>query len=129
LSCNFGLDIAERIFARSKPGRINSIAVLPLENRSNDTDADYISDGITESVNNSLARLPGLKVIPHRVALHYKGNILTRRGAICSMARAAFVRGRRLVNQRRFRQPWRWRDATGSGITLQQLPRVNDALA
>jgi eukaryotic-like serine/threonine-protein kinase len=57
----------------SKPGRIDSIAVLPLENRSNDTDADYISDGITESVNNSLARLPGLKVIPHSVALHYKG--------------------------------------------------------
>jgi TolB-like protein/Tfp pilus assembly protein PilF len=52
---------------------IDSIAVLPLENRSNDPDSDYISDGITESINNSLARLPSLKVIPHSVAFHYKG--------------------------------------------------------
>ncbi len=57
----------------SKTGGIDSIAVLPLENRSNDPDADYISDGITESINNSLARLPGLKVTPHSVASHYKG--------------------------------------------------------
>jgi eukaryotic-like serine/threonine-protein kinase len=57
----------------SKTGGIDSIAVLPLENRSNDPEADYISDGITESINNSLARLPSLKVTPHSVAFHYKG--------------------------------------------------------
>ncbi|MGH9704524.1 MAG: protein kinase domain-containing protein, partial [Candidatus Acidiferrales bacterium] len=54
-------------------GAIDSIAVLPFENRSNDPDADYISDGITESINNSLTQLPNLKVIPHSVAFHYKG--------------------------------------------------------
>ena len=53
--------------------QIDSIAVLPFEIRSNDPDADYISDGITESINNSLSRLPDLKVIPHGIALHYKG--------------------------------------------------------
>jgi TolB-like protein/lipoprotein NlpI len=58
---------------QSRTKAIESIAVLPLENRSNNADADYISDGITESVNNSLARLPNLRVIPHSVALHYKG--------------------------------------------------------
>jgi serine/threonine protein kinase/Tfp pilus assembly protein PilF len=58
---------------RSKTSQIDSIAVLPLESGSNDPDADYISDGITESINNSLARLPGLKVIPHSVAFHYLG--------------------------------------------------------
>jgi serine/threonine protein kinase len=52
---------------------INSIAVLPLDIKSTDLDAEYISDGITESVNNSLAGLPGLKVVPHSVALRYKG--------------------------------------------------------
>jgi serine/threonine protein kinase/tetratricopeptide (TPR) repeat protein len=55
---------------------IDSIAVLPLENRSNDPDADYISDGVTESINNSLARLPSLRVIPHSVASHYKGKAM-----------------------------------------------------
>src|SRR6202041_1132544 len=58
---------------RSRTRAIESIAVLPLENRSNNADADYISDGITESVNNSLAPLPNLRLIPHNVALHYKG--------------------------------------------------------
>jgi serine/threonine protein kinase/Tfp pilus assembly protein PilF len=60
---------------RSKAG-IDSIAVLPLENRGNDPDAEYISDGVTESINNSLARLPSLKVTPHSVALHYKGKAM-----------------------------------------------------
>jgi len=57
-------------------GQIDSIAVLPLEIRSNDPDAEYMSDGITESVNNSLARLPNLKVIPHSIANHYKGKAM-----------------------------------------------------
>ncbi len=43
-----------------------------MDIRSNDAEADYNSDGITESINISLARLPGLKVIPHSVALHYR---------------------------------------------------------
>jgi serine/threonine protein kinase/tetratricopeptide (TPR) repeat protein len=57
-------------------GQIDSIAVLPLEIRSNDPDAEYMSDGITESINNSLARLPKLKVIPHSIANHYKGKAM-----------------------------------------------------
>lgn len=61
---------------RSNSGQIESIAVLPLENRSNKPDDDYISDGITESVNNSLARLPALAVTPHSLALHYKGKAM-----------------------------------------------------
>jgi TolB-like protein/Flp pilus assembly protein TadD/predicted Ser/Thr protein kinase len=68
LFSRFGVDLKG-----SKTGLIDSIAVLPLENRSNDPDADYISDGVTESINNSLARLPSLKVTPHSVAFHYKG--------------------------------------------------------
>ncbi len=62
-------------FLRTPPveGEINSIAVLPLDIKSTDPVAEYISDGITESVNNSLAGLPGLNVVPHSAALRYKG--------------------------------------------------------
>jgi TolB-like protein len=56
-----------------KASTIDSIAVLPLENKNNDPNSDYIPDGITESINNSLAGLPNLTVIPHSVAQHYKG--------------------------------------------------------
>jgi serine/threonine-protein kinase len=59
---------------RTRAPHNDSIVVLPLQNQSNDPDADYISDGITESINNSLARLPNLKVVPHSVASRYKGN-------------------------------------------------------
>jgi eukaryotic-like serine/threonine-protein kinase len=68
-----GLIAAGFYLKTPKTDRIDSIAVLPLEIRSNDPDAEYISDGITESVNNSLAQLPNLKVIPRSFALHYKG--------------------------------------------------------
>jgi eukaryotic-like serine/threonine-protein kinase len=60
-------------FMKSRAGQNDSIVVLPLQNQTNDPDADYISDGITESINNSLARLPNLKVVPHSVASRYKG--------------------------------------------------------
>jgi serine/threonine protein kinase len=57
---------AAAIYLRgSKTTGIDSIAVLPLENQGKNPDADYISDGIAESINNSLARLPNLKVTPH----------------------------------------------------------------
>jgi eukaryotic-like serine/threonine-protein kinase len=68
-----GLAGAGIYFVRSRAAQNNSIVVLPLQNKSNDPDVDYISDGITESINNSLARLPNLKVVPQSVASRYKG--------------------------------------------------------
>ena len=57
---------------RSKPG-INSIAVLPFANNTGDQNADYLSDGISESLINSLSQLPGVKVIARSSTLKYKG--------------------------------------------------------
>ena len=51
---------------------VDSIAVLPFENNSNDTEAEYISDGIAESIINSLTRLPNIKVIPRSIAFRYR---------------------------------------------------------
>jgi eukaryotic-like serine/threonine-protein kinase len=82
----------------TKTGRIDSIAVLPLEIRSNDSEAEYISDGITESINNSLAQLPNLKVIPRSVALHYKGQTVDLRKLGKELGVQAVLTGR--VGQR-----------------------------
>ena len=54
-------------------GEIESIAVLPFVNDSTDPDADYLSDGITESLINSLSQLPRLKVMSRDSVFMYKG--------------------------------------------------------
>src|SRR5438046_6981822 len=40
-----------------------SIAVLPFDNQNRDPNTDYLSDGIPESIINSLSQLPNLKVM------------------------------------------------------------------
>ncbi len=42
---------------------IQSIAVLPFVNQNNDPNTEYLSDGIPESIINSLSQLPNLKVM------------------------------------------------------------------
>jgi TolB-like protein/Tfp pilus assembly protein PilF len=50
---------------------INSLAVLPFTNT--DPNSEYLSDGITESLIDSLSRVPNLKVKSSSTVFHYKG--------------------------------------------------------
>jgi len=50
-----------------------SIAVLPFENATHNTDTEYLSDGISEALINSLSELQQLKVIARSTAFRYKG--------------------------------------------------------
>src|SRR6266498_3473563 len=52
---------------------IESIAVLPFVNQNNDPNTEYLSDGIPESIINSLSQLPNLKVMSRNSVFHYKG--------------------------------------------------------
>jgi TolB-like protein/DNA-binding winged helix-turn-helix (wHTH) protein/lipopolysaccharide biosynthesis regulator YciM len=52
---------------------IDSVAVLPFINVSGDPEAEYLSDGISESIINSLSKLQGLKVIARSSSFKYKG--------------------------------------------------------
>jgi len=52
---------------------VKSIAVLPFENQNRDPDTEYLSDGIPESIINSLSQLPNLKVMSRNSVFHYKG--------------------------------------------------------
>src|SRR6266853_1250721 len=63
-----GLFFFGRYTATSKQSRLTdlpakSIAVLPFDNQNRDPDTDYLSDGIPESIINSLSQLPNLKVM------------------------------------------------------------------
>jgi TolB-like protein/pimeloyl-ACP methyl ester carboxylesterase/Tfp pilus assembly protein PilF/predicted Ser/Thr protein kinase len=52
---------------------IQSLAVLPLVNASEDPGAEYLSDGITESIINNLAQLAKLRVMARSTVFRYKG--------------------------------------------------------
>lgn len=62
-----------RYFGPSPYEQINSIAVLPFENESGNSDIEYLSDGMTESMINSLSRLPSLSVKARSSVFRYKG--------------------------------------------------------
>jgi serine/threonine protein kinase/Flp pilus assembly protein TadD len=72
----FGLNVGnlrDRVFSGDSPSRIESIAVLPFANLSNDSKTEYLSDGITESLINSLSQLPNLAVMSRNTVFRYKG--------------------------------------------------------
>jgi TolB-like protein/Tfp pilus assembly protein PilF len=50
-----------------------SIAVLPFENLSGETENEYFSDGITDDILTALSKVGGLKVISRTSTLQYKG--------------------------------------------------------
>ena len=62
-----------KLTTASKDKAIESIAVLPFENKSNTTDSDYLSDGLADSVIYRLSQLPNLKVSPTSSVMRYKG--------------------------------------------------------
>jgi len=51
---------------------IHSIAVLPFANGSNDSEMDYLGEGISEEITNSLSRLPNLQVMARSTVAHYR---------------------------------------------------------
>ena len=79
--------------ANNKTG-ISSIAVLPFANNSDDPNAEYLSDGISESLINSLSQLPGLKVIARSSTFKYKGKDVDPREVANALGVEAVLTGR-----------------------------------
>ena len=65
--------IRSYLHAKSTEVAIESIAVIPFMNQANDPNAEWISDGLTESIINNLTQLPNLKVIARSSVFRYKG--------------------------------------------------------
>jgi serine/threonine protein kinase/tetratricopeptide (TPR) repeat protein len=54
------------------PRAIDSLAVLPFENASGDSNADYLSDGLTESIIYSISQLPKVRVVARSTVQRYR---------------------------------------------------------
>ena len=59
---------------KSSTEQIDSIAVLPFVNATNDPNNEYMSDGLTDSLISALSQLPNLKVMARSTVFRYKGN-------------------------------------------------------
>ncbi len=59
--------------SKSTTSQIGSIAVIPFASAGDNADTDYLSDGLTESLIDSLAHLPQLKVKSRNSVFRYKG--------------------------------------------------------
>jgi TolB-like protein/DNA-binding winged helix-turn-helix (wHTH) protein/Tfp pilus assembly protein PilF len=58
---------------RQAPRAVHSIAVLPLENLSNDSSQDYFADGMTDQLITNLGQIGALRVISRTTVMQYKG--------------------------------------------------------
>jgi serine/threonine-protein kinase len=67
---------------------VDSLAVLPLFNASDDPDLEYLSDGITESIIRTLSQLPRLRVMARSTVFRFKG----REVDACAVGRELNVR-------------------------------------
>jgi non-specific serine/threonine protein kinase len=82
--------------ARSrKPSKaIDSLAILPLENASGDPEMEYLSDGITEALINSVSQLPKLRVVPRTTVFRFKGRTVDVASVSRELGARAVLTGR-----------------------------------
>ena len=90
---------APSVPARQRDSRrkINSIAVLPFENKTGSPDAEYLSEGITESIISSLAQLRHMRVVPRNSVFRYKDRDMDPRSIGEELRARAVLVGRILL--------------------------------
>ncbi len=78
----------------SSASQIESIAVLPFVNASGNSDVEYLSDGMTESLINSLSQLPRLSVKARSSVFRYKGKEVEPQQVASDLSVQAILSGR-----------------------------------
>jgi serine/threonine protein kinase/Tfp pilus assembly protein PilF len=78
--------------SRSEP--INSIAVVPFFNETNDSSVEYFSDGFTDSLISGLSQLVDLKVISRNSVARYKGQTIDTAAVASELKVGAVLTGK-----------------------------------
>jgi eukaryotic-like serine/threonine-protein kinase len=86
--------IAVVLLIRKPSETITSMAVLPFVNVSGDANVEYLSDGFTEGLINSLSKLPGIKMMSSRSVFKFKGKDIDPQMAAQELHVGAVLTGR-----------------------------------
>lgn len=84
---------------RASSAGIRSIAILPFANHSSSRDTDYLSEGITDDVINTLSQIPSLRVLARSTVIRYKGKVVDPTMAGKDLAVDALVIGELTARQ------------------------------
>jgi eukaryotic-like serine/threonine-protein kinase len=87
-------NLRERLLGPSGAPQINSLAVLPLENLSGNTEQDYVADGIQEALITDLAKLSGIqRVIARSSVMRFRKTEKTPREIAHELGADALITG------------------------------------
>ena len=73
LAAIYGAGFRKPMRQTSNPARIHSLAVLPLENLSGDSEQEYFADGMTAELITELGKISSIRVISRTSVMRYKG--------------------------------------------------------
>ncbi|HET7712193.1 MAG TPA: protein kinase, partial [Thermoanaerobaculia bacterium] len=113
---------------------IDSVAVMPFVNTSQNPETEYLSDGISESIINNLSQISALRVVPRSTVFRYKGKELDLQKIAAELKVRAIVTGRvlqrgdlltlqtELVDSKTNAQLWgaRYERKVADALTLQE---------
>jgi eukaryotic-like serine/threonine-protein kinase len=86
--------VVNAYLSKTKTAAIESIAVMPFVNASGNADAEYLSDGMTETLISSLSNLQNLNVKPRSTVFRYKGKETTAQTIAKELNVQAILTGR-----------------------------------
>jgi TolB-like protein/DNA-binding winged helix-turn-helix (wHTH) protein/Flp pilus assembly protein TadD len=94
IALGIGAFFIYRSLSPAPPSQIQSIAVLPFKNESGNADVEYLSDGVTESLINSLSQLSNLSVKARSTVFRYKDKAVEPQTVAAELSVQAILTGR-----------------------------------
>ncbi len=108
-----GYRLIAQVVEQQAEARIETIAVLPLKDLSNDPDAQFFVDGLTEALITEIARQSDLRVVSHTATRAYRDSQKTAREIGAELKIQAIVEGSILRSGNRIRISVQLLDAVG----------------
>lgn len=131
----------QTLFSVVQSDPINSLAILPLQNLSNDPKQDYLADGLTEAITSELSKIKALKVSSRTSAMRFKDSQLSMPDIAVQLGVEGLIEGSvqreddivtvnvRLIHGPSDKQVWSYSSADTVSSVLQLQSRIALAIA